>query len=51
MNHMQEFILFIVVVVLSLYFKNNASEGIGQYVLYLIIASLLAIIYRYIRYS
>ncbi|GEM_PF-1985599 len=48
---MEELVIFIIVLGLSFYFRNNPSDGIGHYILYILIATTLTIIYRALRYS
>lgn len=47
---MEELVIFTIVLGSSLYFRNNPSDGIGHYILYILIATTLTIIYRVLRY-
>jgi len=49
--NMEELVIFIIVLGLSFHFRNNPSDGIGHYILYILIATTLTIIYRALRYS
>ncbi len=48
---MAELIIFIIVLGLSFYFRNHPSDGTGHYILYILIATILTIIYRALRHT
>jgi hypothetical protein len=48
---MEELVIFIIVLGLSFYFRNHPSDGAGHYILYILIATILTIIYRALRHT
>ncbi len=46
---MQYFLLFITIIILSIYLKNSPSNGIGHYVLYLLVTILVVLTLKALR--